>query len=83
MRLAIRGFGDGATIFEEEVVAELEDLELLAQRHTLALLRFDTHMIEFEFLDEADPNERFFRFGTDPSAMVMPIPVRINGKDLQ
>jgi hypothetical protein len=39
----------------------------------------ELHMIEIEFLDEPDRNDRFFRFGTDPQGMVAPIKVDLKG----
>jgi len=39
-------------------------------------------MIELEFLDEPNPLERFFRFGSDPSGMVMPIKVILAKEDV-
>ncbi len=69
-RLAIRGYGSGVLRFEERL--DVEDGEIdtlvpeLAEKHALALIEYESHMIEIEFLE--DPaNERFVRFGTDPS----------------
>lgn len=81
IRVAIRGFAQGELQFED--VVELPDeaaikhlLPGLAEKHAAALADHRLHMIEIEFLDEPDPQERFFRFGTDPSGMVIPMRVR-------
>lgn len=50
-------------------------LPKLAAKHAKAMVAHELHMIEIEFLDEPNPLERFFRFGTDPSGMVIPIAV--------
>jgi hypothetical protein len=78
IRLAIRGFIGGVKQFEEriDVSESADELEGVAERHSLRLLALpggEKHMIELEFLDEPDPLQRFFRVGTDPSAMVTPI----------
>jgi hypothetical protein len=76
-RLAIRGYAEGALVFEELVDVADGDIDRLvpklAEKHALSLATHRLHMVEIEFLDEANPDERFFRFGTDPSGMVMPI----------
>ena len=54
-------------------------VEQLAQEHVLRLID-DLHMVEIEFLDEPDPNERFIRFGTDPRGMVVPIKIALEGQ---
>jgi len=81
VRLAIRGFADGNQKFEERVDVDSEHLDELlpaiATKHAKALVEFKLHMIEIEFLDEPAENERYFRIGTDPSAMVLPIGVKL------
>lgn len=76
-RLAFRGYAGKKIVFEETAAIPEEDLDKvlpdLAERHAEALANQKMHMIEIEFLDEPDQNQRFFRFGTDPSGMVMPI----------
>ena len=80
LRLAIRGYVDGARVFEDRVDVDDEDsgeLEALPQKH---MKRLEEHsqswsgrfMIEIEFLD-APEDQRFLRFGTDPSGMVVPV----------
>jgi len=78
IRLAIRGFVAGAQQFEDLLVlnddAELDArIALLVNDHAEALAKHALHMIEIEFLDEADPWQRFFRFGTDPRLMRRPV----------
>lgn len=81
VRLAIRGFAAGVKQFEDLV--DVEEFELarilpeLAEKHA-ALAAHELQMIEIEFLDEPNPLERFFRFGTDPSGMVMPIQIDLD-----
>jgi hypothetical protein len=81
MNVAIRGFTKGRTIkrFEESIEISEDDLETLlpalAEKHAREMAADELHMIEIEFLDEPNPNERFFRFGTDPAGMVAPLAV--------
>jgi hypothetical protein len=80
MRLAIRGFAPGhALVFDDRIEIAEDQLERmmkdLAEKHARALAALDLHMIEIEFLDEPNRDERFFRFGTDPSMMVKPVGV--------
>lgn len=81
IRLAIRGFVGRAIQFEEFLTVDLETMAdvipNLVERHAAALGSRQLHMIEIEFLDEADPMERYFRFGTDPTGMVVPIQVTL------
>lgn len=85
IRLVIRGFAGTNRVFQEHVEVSADDLEQiipkLAERHATKLINDELHMIEIEFLDEPNENERFFRFGTDPSGMVMPIQVPLGGED--
>jgi hypothetical protein len=81
MRVMFRGFQDGRQMFEEEV--DLLDRNLswyvrLAEGHTKHLDMDRPHMIEIEFLDEPDPQQRFFRFGSDRSRMVAPVALVID-----
>lgn len=80
IRLVIRGFVGGIKQFEEpiEVSEAGHEIEGLAETHALRLLALpggERHMLELEFLDEPNPAERFFRIGTDPSAMILPMAV--------
>jgi hypothetical protein len=72
-RVAFRGFAAGVLQFEELVDVDEKDIDTvipaLAEKHTTALVAYP-HTIEIEFLDEPNPHERFFRFGTDPAGMV-------------
>jgi len=72
MRVAIRGYIAGKILFDDRVDIVSDNLHDLSMHYTERLLDMpggDRHMIELEFLDEPDRLERFFRFGTDKSAM--------------
>ena len=79
MRMAVRGFAGRSLIFEERIDLAATEvgtaIHKLAERHARQMAAHDPHMIEIEFLDEPNENERFFRFGTDPSGLVMPVKI--------
>lgn len=79
VRLAIRGFTNGVTKFEDVLDLPEEELDellpTLASRHATAMVECSLDMIEIEFLDEADPLSRFFRVGVNPNGMVMPLAI--------
>ncbi len=78
MRIIVRGFVCGVKRFEELVEhAELESPEAAEARvqWIIDLAGDLPHMVEIEFPDDPNPMERFYRFGTDPDMMTMPIPV--------
>jgi len=83
IHLAIRGFANGQRLFEQLLTLEEEQIdgliEAAARDHAEKMKRHELHMIEIEFLDEPDPLQRFFRFGTDPRGMVVPIQIIIEG----
>jgi hypothetical protein len=80
-RIAIRGFAAGKMLFEDRIDLDEAGLEnllpALATKHATAMVAHRLHVIEIEFLDEPDPNQRFFRFGTDPGGMVLPIQIKL------
>ncbi len=80
-RIAVRGFVGRKVLFEDWIDVPVEQLEQVvrehADRHARQIAAHELHMIEIEFLDEPDENERFFRFGTDPSGMVRPAAIRL------
>lgn len=82
VRLAIRGFAEGVQVFEDLLDLDEEALDNLlpelAEKHGHAMAAHELHIIEIEFLDEPDPLQRFFRIGTDPRHMVMPIRVDLS-----
>ena len=78
IRLAIRVFIGGVKQSEERITASPDELDKLipglAAKHA-EMMTAHPGMVEIEFLDEPDVNERFFRLGTDTSGMVRPMEV--------
>lgn len=85
VRIAIRGFAKGRIIFRDFATIGDDDLEnllpSLAAKHAERMAAHELHVIEVEFLDEPNKNERFFRFGTDPSGMVLPLGLLLDASD--
>jgi len=81
-RIAVRGYAGKKVLFEDRVDGPDEDLEnfvsQMAVSHAHSMAAHTRHMIEIEFLDEPNQNERFFRFGTDPAGMVMPVAIPLH-----
>ena len=78
MRLTIRVFLNGQLDSEETLQgteeALLQTMPAKADRH-IKLAASNLVMVEFEFLDEPDEQQRFFRVGNDPSRMVRPMEI--------
>jgi hypothetical protein len=75
-RVVVRGFLKGDPVFSDHQEIDPEDdslMERVAKQHARMALAGDIDMIEIEFLDEPDPNQRFFRIGTNPAGMVIPL----------
>jgi hypothetical protein len=72
VNLTFRVFVEGKLEIEETGAYQPDDIKAVAERHAAAV-GDRPHMVEIEFLDEPNPWERFFRMGTDPQAMVLPV----------
>jgi len=82
-RIAVRGFAGAKVVFEDRIDVPVAEIDAVvrehAERHVRQMANHELHMIEIEFLDEPNQNERFFRFGTDPSGMVAPVKIPLTG----
>jgi hypothetical protein len=76
---------EGELILEEQVSVPEENfnqsITALFEKH-LKLVGGALHMIEIEFLDEADPLQRFLRFGTDSSLMEQPVEMKRHHREV-
>ena len=76
MRVIVRGFLKGDHVFSDHQEIDPEDdglIRRVADQHIRMTAAGEVDMIEIEFLDEPDPNQRFFRIGTNPARMVAPV----------
>jgi hypothetical protein len=82
IHLAIRRFANGKLLFEQHIELEEDRIEGLiaaaARDNAVMVTAHELHMIEIEFLDEPNVEERFFRFGTDPAGMVAPVRIDLD-----
>jgi hypothetical protein len=80
VRIMARIFVAGELLGEESLEVEADHIETqlpeIARRHA-RLVGNRPFMVELEFLDEPDPNTRYFRFGTDTAGMVRPAAVAL------
>ena len=81
-RITARIFIAGALLAAESFELEEAEIEtmlpVIAKRHAM-LVGDRPFMLELEFLDEHDPLARYFRFGTDPAGLVIPIEIALSG----
>lgn len=79
IRLAIRLFGSGKLIHEDRLAVLSEHIDTLIPQlvaeHLERLADHPKNMVEIEFLDEPNLQQRFYRMGTDPGGMAAPIAV--------
>ncbi len=79
-RIAVRCWAGGELLWIERVTIDDDSaVPNLVEKHARSLRHEQRpHMLEIEFLDEPDPLQRFFRFGTDPRGMRAPIAVDLD-----
>jgi len=81
VHLAIRGYLKSTLQWESLVDIDSDKLDellpSLAEKHAEECVAGKLGMIEIEFLDEPNENERYFRMGVDPSGMVMPMEIKL------
>lgn len=77
IRLRIRAFSGKTKLFDERIECEEHELDAIAERQIKRLVDYPKHMIEVEFLDEPNVNQRFLRFGSDPTGMVQPFCIKL------
>lgn len=73
IRVTIRGYLCRTLQFTHTLETEGAKIEDLAEQHITAMASGFIDMVEFEFLDEPDVNQRFLRVGTNPLGMVTPV----------
>jgi len=74
IRMIERGFLGDRLVYETPVrwVQASDAVAELAERHAQAMAAGELDMVELEFPD-CPPDDRFFRIGTNPAGMVVPI----------
>jgi len=81
VRITIRAFAHDRLLFTDSLEVSAGAIEkvipALAEKHLDCLADYPQHMIEIQYLDEPDPLQRYFRFGTDPAGMVRPVAVNL------
>ena len=84
IRLMVRVFVGGSKFSEERISVDVDDMEnvlpRLAEQHASMLGSGRGLYVEIEFLDELDPESRFFRTVTDPPAMLAPLAIDLTDK---
>jgi hypothetical protein len=83
IRIAVRVYVDNVLasheLFERTMKGFDRLLPELAEKHATLSAQHPT-MIEIEFLDEPDVERRFYRIGSDPRRMLLPIEIKREGE---
>lgn len=87
MHVIVRGYAgndrkrDLELIFRENAEMDGRNADFvkeIAERHAAFMAEHKRWMIEFEFLDIPEAEGRFFRFGSSPAGMVLPIAISVD-----
>jgi hypothetical protein len=75
MRVMVRAYKEGKLLWEKEQTIAESEIVTLGEHHASEMAAGRIGMVEIEFLDDPNPNERFFRIGLEPHGMVWPVEV--------